>query len=275
MTQAAISTGNQPVVHRRKLPTLVRSIQGALESFFRERKRWLENDWLVSFTRRVWLPSSCRWETAAILSVDDSHEKKEEDPRPPFYSLGARGSRTPLFALDPWSARGRVIECFWQKAFVSYVHSMTKWSGKGNHDDTGNPLRFWPRKMLARVIYRLWGKEKKFFDNFNIVFVIMWGIPQTPPVSLLLKEFIRDDKSPRFILIRNSIFSLQLYSLLRVVDFGLNFNNFVFVPFFFLTNLTTQSIDRETDLLFLLPDILLDIIFRKLIFKCCNLNVVH
>lgn len=60
-----------------------------------------------------------------------------------------------------------------------------------------------------------------------------------------------------------------------MVDFGLNFNNFVFVSFFFLTNLTTQSIDRETDLLFLLPDILLDIIFRKLIFKCCNLNVVH
>lgn len=52
MTQAAISTGNQPVVRRRKLPT-TRSFHPRCSRIFLSRKKTTTRERLVSFTRLV------------------------------------------------------------------------------------------------------------------------------------------------------------------------------------------------------------------------------
>lgn len=192
------------------------------------RKRWLEND---SSRLRA---QSFDW---PFLQIRNGY-----DPLCRWQPWKKKRILAHLFI--PWAFKDRARHFLplildrrgeeWKNAFDrrrSYLMYI-RWSRKGNHDDTGNPLRFWGRCSIVWYIGYGGRKKNSFPHNFNTVFVVMGegGIPQTLPVFLLLKEFIFWEWSmimPRFIFIRNSIFFLRLYSLLRMVDFR-NFNEIIF-----------------------------------------------
>lgn len=209
-------------------PQLVRSIQGALESSFHSKTMTRER--LVSFTRPVfWLTVPAdKKRLQSSLSMTAMEKKKRILAH--LFIPWAFKDRTRHFLPLILDRRGEE----WKNAFDrrrSYLMYI-RWSRKGNHDDTGNPLRFWGRCSIVWYIGYGGRKKNSFPHNFNTVFVVMGegGIPQTPPVFLLLKEFIFWEWSmimPRFIFIRNSIFFLRLYSLLWMIDFR-NFNEIIF-----------------------------------------------